>query len=68
MKIFGIPAYAHLNDNKFEPITKRKCIFLGHTSRLKEYRLRCLVPKALKSSISRDVTFDESGMLLERCK
>ena len=62
LRIFGCPAYMHVNDGKLEPRAK-KCIFLGYVSGVKGYRLWCPDPKSPKFVISRDVTFDESSML-----
>ena len=61
-KIFGCPAYMHVNEGKLEPRAK-KCIFLGYASGVKGYRLWCSDPKSPKFIISRDVTFDELSML-----
>ena len=38
LKIFGCPAYSHVNEGKLEPRTK-KCIFLGYGLGVKGYRL-----------------------------
>ncbi|KAH0655443.1 hypothetical protein KY285_030325 [Solanum tuberosum] len=65
LKIFGCPAYMHVNDGKLEPRAKR-CIFLGYASGVKGYILWYLDPKSPKFIISRDVTFDESSMLHPR--
>ena len=65
LKVFGCPAYAHVNEGKLEPRAK-KCIFLGYGSGVKGYRLWCSDPKSPKFLISRDVTFDESAMLHPR--
>ncbi|KAF3668075.1 hypothetical protein FXO37_09705 [Capsicum annuum] len=65
LKVFGCPAYIHVNDGKLEPRAK-KCIFLGYASGVKGYRLWCPDPKSPKFIISRDVTFDESSMLHSR--
>lgn len=62
LKIFGCPAYMHVNEGKLEPRAK-KCIFLGYALGVKGYRLWCPDPKSPKFVISRDVTFDESCML-----
>ncbi|MCQ7691360.1 DDE-type integrase/transposase/recombinase, partial [Salmonella enterica] len=62
LKIFGCPAYMHVNEGKLEPRAK-KCIFLGYASGVKGYRLWCSDPKSPKFVISRDVTFDELSML-----
>ncbi|KAL5757330.1 hypothetical protein ACOSP7_019941 [Xanthoceras sorbifolium] len=62
LKVFGCPAYAHINDGKLEPRSKR-CIFIGYPSGVKGYKLWCPDPKSPKVIISRDVVFDESAML-----
>ncbi|CAA7393768.1 unnamed protein product [Spirodela intermedia] len=38
LKIFGYPAYVHVNDGKLEPRAK-KCIFFGYASGVKGYKL-----------------------------
>jgi hypothetical protein len=38
--VFGCPAYAHINEGKFEPRAK-KYIFLGYASGMNGYRLWC---------------------------
>ena len=38
LKIFGCPAYAHVNNGKLEP-RSMKCIFLGYKSGVKGYKL-----------------------------
>ncbi|KAL3514411.1 hypothetical protein ACH5RR_027128 [Cinchona calisaya] len=65
LRIFGCPAYMHVNDEKLESRAKN-CIFLGYLSGVKGYRLWCPDPKSPKFIISRDVTFDESSMLHPR--
>ena len=40
LKIFGCPAYAHVNNGKLEP-RSLKCIFLGYKSSVKGYKLWC---------------------------
>ncbi|KAK3021134.1 hypothetical protein RJ639_045907 [Escallonia herrerae] len=62
LRIFGCPAYAHVNDGKLEPRAK-KCIFLGYANGVKGYRLWCPDSKSSRFLISRYVTFDESSML-----
>jgi len=62
LKIFGCPAYMHVNEGNLESRAK-KCIFLGYASGVKGYRLWCSDPKSPKFVISRDVTFDELSML-----
>ncbi|KAG8474748.1 hypothetical protein CXB51_031715 [Gossypium anomalum] len=60
LKIFGCPAYAHVNNGKLEP-RSIKCIFLGYKAGVKGYKLWC--PENRKVVISRDVVFDETAML-----
>lgn len=62
MRIFGCPAYAHVNDGKLAP-RAIKCIFLGYASESKGYRLWCSDPKSRKLILSRDVTFNEDALL-----
>ena len=62
LRVFGCPAYFHVNDGKLEPRAK-KVIFLGYATGVKRYRLWCPDPKSPKFVISRDITFDESYML-----
>ncbi|KAK3036404.1 hypothetical protein RJ639_030003 [Escallonia herrerae] len=65
LRIFGCPAYAHVNDGKLEPRAK-KCIFLGYANGVKGYRLWRPYSKSSRFLISRDVTFDESLMLSKK--
>ena len=60
LKIFGCPAYAHVDNGKLEP-RSIKCIFLGYKAGVKGYKLWC--PEARKVIVSRDVIFDETAML-----
>ncbi|KAG8481224.1 hypothetical protein CXB51_025964 [Gossypium anomalum] len=60
LKIFGCPAYAHVNNGKLEP-RSIKCVFLGYKAGVKGYKLWC--PENRKVLISRDVVFDETAML-----
>lgn len=62
LRVFGCPAYAHVNEGKLEPRAK-KCIFLGYADVVKGFRLWYSDSKSSKFIISRDVTFDESVML-----
>lgn len=62
LRIFGCPAYAHVNDGKLEP-RARKRIFLGYAHGVKGFRLWCIDGKSPKCIISRDVPFDESAIL-----
>lgn len=62
LKIFGCPAYVHVNDGKLDPRAK-KCIFLGYALGVKGYRFWCPDPKSPKFLIERNVTFDEFAML-----
>ena len=60
LRIFGCPAYAHVNDGKLDPRAV-ECIFLGYASESKGYRLWC--PKSRKLILSRNVTFNEDALL-----
>jgi hypothetical protein len=57
LRIFGCPAYAHVNNGKLVP-GAQKYTFIGYGSGVKGYRLLCADFK--KVIVSRDVTFDES--------
>ncbi|KAK3030464.1 hypothetical protein RJ639_039149 [Escallonia herrerae] len=65
LRIFGCPAYAHVNDGKLEPRAK-KCIFLGYANGVKGYRLWCPDSESSRFLISRYATFDESSMLSKK--
>jgi len=65
LRVFGCPAYFHVNDGKLEPRAK-KGIFLGYATGVKGYRLWFPDPKSPKFVISRDVTFDENYMFQSR--
>ena len=65
LRVFGYPAYFHVNDGKLESRAK-KDIFLGYATGVKGYRLWCPNPKSPKFVISRDITFDENYMLQPR--
>jgi hypothetical protein len=60
LRIFGCPAYAHVNNEKLVP-RAQKCTFIGYGSGVKGYRLLCVDSK--KVIVSHDVTFDESTFL-----
>jgi hypothetical protein len=55
LRIFGCPAYAHVNNGKLEP-RAQKCTFIGYGSGVKGYHLLCIDSK--KVIVSRNVTFD----------
>ncbi|KAG8480001.1 hypothetical protein CXB51_025036 [Gossypium anomalum] len=58
LKIFGCPAYAHVDNGKLEP-RSIKCV--GYRAGVKGYKLWC--PENRKVVISRDVVFDETAMI-----
>ncbi|KAG8482465.1 hypothetical protein CXB51_024471 [Gossypium anomalum] len=60
LKIFGCPAYAHVDNGKLEP-RSIKCVFLGYKAGVKGYKLWC--PENRKVVISKDIVFDETAML-----
>ncbi|KAG8478002.1 hypothetical protein CXB51_027809 [Gossypium anomalum] len=60
LKIFGYPAYAHVDNEKLES-RSIKYVFLGYKAGVKGYKLWC--PENRKVVISRDVVFDETAML-----
>nr|GEZ11199.1 retrotransposon protein, putative, Ty1-copia subclass [Tanacetum cinerariifolium] len=65
LRIFGCLVYAHVNDGKHEPRAV-KCIFLGYETGVKGYQLWCTEGKSPdKFFISKNVTFDESAMLVQ---
>ncbi|KAG8472701.1 hypothetical protein CXB51_034566 [Gossypium anomalum] len=59
-KIFGCPAYAHVDNGKLEP-RSIKCVFVSYKAGVKGYKLWC--PENIKVVIRRDVVFDETTML-----
>lgn len=61
MKIIGYPAYAYVNDSKFET-GAHKYIFLGYQYGMKGYSLWCIKSGSHKFIISRDVIFDKNAM------
>ncbi|KAG8481151.1 hypothetical protein CXB51_025916 [Gossypium anomalum] len=60
LKIFGCPAYAHVDNGKLE-LRSIKCVFLGYKASVKGYKL--WYPENRKVVISRDIVFDETTML-----
>ncbi|KAG8498730.1 hypothetical protein CXB51_005092 [Gossypium anomalum] len=60
LKIFGCPAYTHVDNEKLEP-KSIKYVFLGYKAGVKGYKLWC--PENRKVVISRDVVFYETAML-----
>ena len=60
LRVFGCPAYAHVDNGKLEP-RAIKCIFLGYNSSVKGYKL--WNPVIQKVVISKNVVFNESAML-----
>uniref|UniRef100_A0A2N9JAK8 Uncharacterized protein n=1 Tax=Fagus sylvatica TaxID=28930 RepID=A0A2N9JAK8_FAGSY len=62
LRVFGCPAYAHVNDGKFER-RANKCIFLGYASGVKGFRLWCTKLKSPGLIISRDVKFNEFALI-----
>ncbi|KAK3016961.1 hypothetical protein RJ639_007857 [Escallonia herrerae] len=65
LRIFGCPAYAHVNNGKLEPRAK-KCIFLGYANGVKGYRLWCPDSELPRFLIITDMTFNESLMLSKK--
>lgn len=59
LRVFGCPAYAHVNDGKLSP-RARKCIFVGYVSGVKGYSL--YDSESHKVFISRDVSFHEDAL------
>ncbi|KAH9793261.1 hypothetical protein KPL71_004466 [Citrus sinensis] len=62
LKVFGCPAYAHVNQGKLAP-RALKGQFLGYPDRVKEYKLWCTDLEPPKCIISRDVAFNEKVVL-----
>jgi hypothetical protein len=60
LKVFGCPAYFHMNEGMLEP-RANKSFFVEYPMNVKGYKLWC--PNLSKIFISRDVTFYESAML-----
>ena len=60
MNIFGYSTYYHVTESKLDPKAK-KAIFLSFSGGVKGYRLWC--SESNKVILSRDVIFDEFGML-----
>ena len=60
MKIFGCPAYAHVDNGKLEP-RSIKYVFLGYNYGVKGYKLWC--PKTKKVIVNKDVIFYETVIL-----
>ncbi|WVZ79655.1 hypothetical protein U9M48_027210 [Paspalum notatum var. saurae] len=60
LRVFGCTAYAHVDNGKLEP-RAIKCIFLGYQSGVKGYKL--WNPQTQKVVLSRNVIFNETGML-----
>ena len=58
LRIFGCPAYAHVNNGKLEA-RAIKCIFLGYATGVKGYKLWC-TNRSPRFIISTDVTFNET--------
>jgi len=57
LRVFGCPAYVHVNEGKLEARAK-KGVFVGYPM---GYKVWC--PTSSKFLISRDVTFDEPALL-----
>ncbi|KAK3031457.1 hypothetical protein RJ639_036517 [Escallonia herrerae] len=58
LRIFGCPAYAHVNDGKLEPRTK-KCIFFGYASGVKMRMMVLILPKRMKNLRNSSITLPE---------
>jgi hypothetical protein len=63
LRVWGCSAYYHVTESKLDPRAK-KAVFVGFPGGIRGYRLWC--PESRKLLISRDVTFDESGMLQQK--
>ena len=62
LRIFGCPAYAHINSGKLAP-RAIECIFLCYAFESKGYRLWCSESKSQKLILSRDVIFNDDALL-----
>ena len=62
LKVFGCPAYAHVNQGKLAPIAL-KGQFLGYPDGVKEYKLWYTDLEPPRCIISRDVAFNEKVVL-----
>ena len=60
LKNFGCPAYARVDDGKWEP-RYVKCVFLGYKNGVEGYKLWCLETRRI--IVSRDVIFYEIAVL-----
>ena len=56
LHVFGSTAYYHIKESKLDSRAK-KAIFMGNTSRVKDFHLWC--PETKKVIFSRDVTFEK---------
>jgi hypothetical protein len=56
LRVFGCPAYSHMNEGKLEPRSK-KCVFVGYSENVKGYKLWC--PNHL-SFLSLEILFSMS--------
>ena len=63
LHVFGCLAYYHVIDSNLDSRAK-KAKFMGFNKDVKGYRLWC--PETSKIVNSRDVTFDKSGMFLQK--
>lgn len=63
LKIFGCPAYFHVNEGKLEPRSRRG-LFMGYPDGVKGYKI--WVQDDRKCIISRDVIFKESELIKEK--
>ncbi|KAH9778870.1 Integrase catalytic domain-containing protein [Citrus sinensis] len=62
LKVFGCPAYAHVNQEKLAP-RALKGQFLGYPDGVKGYKLWCTDLEPPRCIISRDVAFNEKAIL-----
>ncbi|KAH9648136.1 hypothetical protein KPL70_025471 [Citrus sinensis] len=65
LRIFGSPAYAHINQGKLEP-RAIKGIFICYPEGVKGYRIWCYDGKPSRVIVSRDVIFYEDTMLHQK--
>ncbi|KAI3790253.1 hypothetical protein L2E82_03169 [Cichorium intybus] len=62
LRIFGCPAYAHVDNGKLEP-RETKCIFLGYKSGVKGYKLWCPETKKVEQSVNSEHTLEKENSI-----
>ena len=67
LRVFGCVAYAHTRQGKLDARAK-KCMFIGYSDGVKDYKLWFFKGNMSKVIISRDVVFRESKMYMTEGK